>query len=127
MIQLVAGKDFLTLQLQQDAQGWSYVQDPYVKIDAGKVKSFLESIQEIEAEKFASHSSAAADKFGLSDPWFVLTLTPTEGRARQITVTNEGESKANNRYAVAAEVPGVLVLASETAAKMAKKLKDFKE
>ncbi len=126
-IRLAVGDD--TLELRLDEKRWKYSADPYVKIDPKKVKSFLEGIEELQTERFASHSADAAKeaKFALDGPWFTLTLTDSEGEVRRIVVSGEGPDQTKTRYASAKGVRGVLVLSGETAAKMVKKLDDFKE
>jgi len=127
-IKLVAGND--TLELVRSGKSWSCTADAYVRIDPGKVASFLKDISRIEAERFAGYlppDGAASRKFGLTKPWFTLTLSPTEGASRQITVAGKGPERQKSRYALASSVQGTLVISSKTAGKMAVKLADFKQ
>ncbi len=127
-IRLLTGEDTTPLELKRDGNSWTYTADPFVTIDPEKVTSFLEDLEEIQAEKFASHrrpSRADKKRFGLKEAWLTLELTPAEGEARQIIVASKGEDETKNRYATASGFSGVFVLSGETAAKMAKKLKDF--
>jgi len=127
-INLTAGATKLELVRQEDT--WKYTPDPYVDIDGGKIKKFLDDIRLVKAERFASHEPVSDDdakKFGLDKPWFTLSVTDEDGKVRKLTVSNKGADKTANRYAVAADIQGVLVISSETAGKMAVKLKDFKE
>jgi len=124
-IKLVAGSD--TLQLIRDAESWKYTADPYVKIAPSKVEDFLSSIREIRAEKFAAHGKADLKRFALTDPWYTFTLVGTDDKPHQIIVSRKGSDKTANRYAQASGVTGIPIISSETAAKMAVKLDDFKE
>jgi len=127
-ISLTAGAERLELAKQNDR--WQYTADPLVKIDSAKVSNFLNSISQLQADKYAAYAPAGpADdkKFGLDKPWFTLTLTDVDGGSRQLVVSSEGDDKALNRYAREAKVQGVLVISNDQTGKMAVGLKDFKQ
>jgi len=126
-IKITAGKDVLELRRRQDA--WQCAGDAYVDIDAEKVASFLSDVAELKAEQFLTHKTSASDaaKFGMKDRWFTLELTPAEGDATEIVVSNKGPDKAKDRYASSSGAAGVFVLPTKAAQKMAKSLKDFKK
>jgi len=118
------------LELVRQGDGWKCTADPYVDIDGDKVSKFLSDIRQVKVERFASHDPASQEnlkEYGLDKPWFALSVTDAEGGTRELVVSNKGPDKAANRYAIEKQVRGVLVLSSETAAKMAVKLDDFKQ
>ena len=127
-ISLAAGAERLELAKQNDR--WQYTADPLVKIDSAKVSNFLNSISQLQADKYAAYAPAgpADDKrFGLDKPWFTLTLTDVDGGSRQLVVSSEGDDKALNRYAREAKTQGVLVISNDQTGRMAVGLKDFKQ
>ena len=121
-----ADKD--SLELKRDGPNWVYTADPYVKIDAEKVNTFLKDVKEVTAEKFAAHQTPAdVSKFGLAKPWMTVALTDEGGTASRLSVSNEGATKTKDRYAQASTVPGVFVLSASSIDKMTKTLKDFRK
>ena len=117
------------LELRRDGP-WKYTADPYVRIVDRYVKYFFDDIKDLQAEKFATYvppTDSEMKKFALDDPWLTLTLTDTDGVKKQITVSHKGPDSTQTRYALANSIQGVLVISSDIAAKMARKLEDFKE
>ena len=124
-IKVVAGKE--TLELVRKGKTWTYPKDPYVKIDAEKVKSFLDDIKEGKAEKFANYKTRDLSKYRLNKPWFTMDLTDQAGKVLSIVVSHVGAHEIDNRYATASSTEGVLVISADLAGKMVKKLNDFKK
>ncbi len=116
------------LILKRGDEGWSYTEDPYVKIDADKVEDYLEDVKEIKAERFENHKTPEnAARFALNDPWIVLELERKDGEPVQMTVSHKGADKTKNRFAVSNNVEGVFVISADTAEKLAKSLDDLAE
>jgi len=112
-----------TLTLRRDGENWTSPDDRYVKIDAEKIKTFLDDLKDVKAERFVTHRGPHAKKFGLDASRVVVRLTPAEGEPLRLAVSTRGE--AGMLYA-AAEAPGVFLLKAEAADKLTKTLKDFK-
>ena len=127
-IDLQAGP--VSCHLQKQGERWKYTPDPYVRIDAEKVKTFLEDIAEIRLDRFVTHTepdTETLEKYGLDKPWFTLALADDEQQSWRITVSHKGAESLVNRYAVVTGLPGVMLLDSDTAGKLARKLEDFKD
>lgn len=122
-VKLASGDETLDLRKEQDA--WKYVADPYVKIDAEKVISFLKDIKELKAERFLTNKGGDEAKYGLDKPWLKLELTDRDGKKTSLTVSNTGQTATKDRYATASTVPGVMVISADVVGKLGKKLKDF--
>jgi hypothetical protein len=134
-----------TLELVKGQQEWQYPADQFVKVDAAKVKGFLESIKQVQAQRFmpqsdywllgtwASHSQPATKPatstqpadYGLATPETVLELGCKDG-AKVLTISKKGPD-SNGRYASASDIGGVFVVADELVSKVSKNLDDFKK
>lgn len=123
-VKIVSGSE--TLELRKEKEAWTYVSDPYVKIDAEKVKTFLKDIQDLAADKFVSPAGADAAKFGLDKPKLTAEIKSAKGKVYRVSVSPTGPEKSQDRYGSAAGVEGVFVLPSATVDKLTKSLKDFK-
>ena len=115
------------LELQRDGKNWIYATDRHVTIDADKVKTFLDDIKELKAQRFVSYTSADAGKFGLDKPWLTLALTARSGEVMRMTVANEGIDKTSNRYAMVEGLDGIFLLSSDDIGKLSKLPEDFKK
>lgn len=124
-VKVLAGKE--TLEIVRKDKEWKYPKDPYVKIDTDKVESFLDSIKEGKAERFANYRTKDLSKYRLNKPWFTVELTDQAAKVLRIVVSHIGSDKTENRYAIAGGTDGVFVISAELAGKMAKKLNDFKK
>jgi len=125
-IKLTAGKD--SVELKKDGKTWTYTADPYVKIDAGKVDTFLKDVKELSAKGFATHKAPANPaKYGLDKPWLKLDLTDEKGGTVGVVLSHTGATKTKDRYGTASKVQGVFELEASTIEKMSKTLKDFKK
>jgi len=112
------------LELIREGDTWKYPADPYVKIDSEKVKTFLDDLKDLKAERFVTHKGPRAEKFALDAPRVAVRLTPAEGKPLRLAVSTSGEG--GMLYA-AGQTPGVFLLKTAAADKLAKTLKDFKE
>ncbi|MBL7133733.1 MAG: DUF4340 domain-containing protein [Phycisphaerae bacterium] len=117
----------VTLEIVRKGTVWTYPKDPYVKIDAAKVKSFLDDIKKGKAEKFANYETKNLGKYRLDKPWFGIELTDQAGKMLGIEVSHVGAHDTDNRYAITSSTEGVFVISADLAGKMTKKLKDFKK
>ena len=118
--------DSTDIELIREADGWRYKADPYVKIDADKVKTYLETFDGLEAEKWAAHSAPDAKKFGLDKPMVTVVVTPKKGEAVTIVVGGKvGDTE--ERYATITGVAGAAVLPSSKSDKLKTALKDLKK
>lgn len=124
-VKILAGKE--TLEIVRKDKEWKYPKDPFVKIDTDKVESFLNSIKEGKAEKFANYKTKDLSKYRLNKPWFTVELTDQAAKVLRIAVSHIGADETKNRYAIASGTDGVFVISADQAAKMAKKLNDFKK
>ncbi len=127
-IRITTGED--VIELKRTDGVWKYLADPYVKISDKKVLSFVESVEEFSADRFAYHAipdDPGVLKYGLNEPWLVLALTDSAGKLHRITISQKGPRSTRTRYAIVDGTPGVIVLSSDTAGRMAKGLADFKE
>ncbi len=124
-VKITAGED--TLTLDKHGERWSYTADPDVPIDGQKVAEFLETLEELTAEKFASHTKGRPKRFGLDKPWVTVELTGEEGSRIRILVSAKGTHETKNRYATASGIQGVFVLPANLVGKLALRLKDFKK
>ncbi len=124
-IKVLTGKE--TLEIVRKGTVWTYPKDPYVKIDADKVKSFLDDIKNGKADKFANYKTKSLSKYRLNKPWFSLELTDQAGKVLRIVVSHVGVHKTDDRYAMASSTEGVFLISADEAGKMAKKLSDFKK
>ena len=108
--------------------GWKYPDDPNLKIDRGAVRNYLDRIKGVRAIRFVSHEVVPADKFGLKKPkaWLVLELTTKGKETIGISVSRKGSNETENRYASATGTRGVFTISAETAARLARKIGDFK-
>ncbi len=125
-ISIRAGEKPLILKRKDD--GWSYTEDPYVKIEADKVEDYLKDVKEITAEQFETYKTPKnTARFALNDPWIVLELEGEDGKPMQMRVSHKGADKNKNRFAVSNNLEGVFVISAGTAEKLAKSLDDFTE
>ncbi|MDY6913363.1 MAG: DUF4340 domain-containing protein [Planctomycetota bacterium] len=123
-VRIDAGSEKLHLRREKDT--WQCPQDTYVRIDAAKVKSWLEDVQNLTAESFASHRRGDAAKFGLDAPAMTVVVAD-KTTTRTVTVSKTGPKGSKNRYAAATGIEGVFILPGETVKKLTRSLKDFKQ
>ncbi len=124
-VKILAGKETLEIVLKD--KEWKYPKDPFVKIDTDKVESFLDGIKEGQAERFANYKTKDLSKYRLNKPWFTVELTDQDAKVLRIVVSHIGADNTANRYAIAGGTDGVFIISADLAAKMAKKLDDFKK
>lgn len=117
-----------TLELKRDGSSWTYTKDPYVKLDAEKVKAFLDECAKIEADKFVTNRKPKDLKqYGLDKPWLVLELTDEAGHRTTLWVSYTGITKDKDRYAMTSAGAGVMSLPASAMATLARTLKDFRQ
>lgn len=119
-----AGK---TLEFAGKGDNWQYSGDAFVKIDAGKVRVFLESVASTVAGKFVSHKSSDSGKFGCDRPEVLLEIRLGTNHARQLRVSSRGPKGSEGRYATVDGIEGVFVLDADKVAGFVKSLNDFKK
>ncbi|MFB3891222.1 MAG: DUF4340 domain-containing protein [Phycisphaerae bacterium] len=112
-----------SLELQREGDKWSLVGDEYVKIDTAKVTAYLGDLAALKAERFLSHKSADAAKYGLDKPALTVELTTAKG-VLKLSVA-KGDEKSTVRPAMTTATEGVFELTSATADRLAKTWKDF--
>lgn len=118
--------DSTDIELIREADGWRYKADPYVKIDADKVKTYLETFDGLEADKWAAHSAPDAKKFGLDKPMVTVVVAPKKGEAVTIVVGGK-VGDTDDRYATITGVAGAAVLPSSKCDKLKTELKGLKK
>lgn len=117
-----------SVTLKRADEGWTYTPDPYVKIDADKVATFLKDIAELKTDRYVKNATPTDLKeFGLDKPWLRLEMVDQAGKNISLTVSYTGKTTDKDRYAVSTSTPGVLLLPAETIDKFAKTLQDFKK
>jgi hypothetical protein len=125
-IRLAAGAD--SLEIHKDGKAWAYPADAYVKIDETKVETYLKDLASVTIDKFVAQKTPAdLKKYGLDKPWLTLELTDKAGAKSSLTVSNEGQDKTKDRYALASTVQGVFLVPAASIEKLGKKLVDFKK
>lgn len=122
-VRIVTPKE--TVELKKDADKWTLQADPYVKIDAQQVKSYLAQLQGLLAERFVSTRNEDPEKAGLKEP--ALTVELSAGDKKLTLTIGKGQDKATSRPAASSGVQGVFELSSATAEGLVKTWKDFQE
>ncbi len=125
-VRVVSYSGSVTLKRADD--GWTYTPDPYVKIDADKVATFLKDVAELKTDRYVKNATPTNLKeFGLDKPWLRLEMVDQAGKHISLTVSYAGKTTDKDRYAVSTSTPGVLLMPAEAIDKLAKTLKDFKK
>jgi len=115
-----------TLELRAEGDQWKYAADPYVKIDAAKVITFLNEIHSGRADVFVEHKTVNTDGYRLNKPWFTFEVSFKDGRTLRIVVSHTGVSDKTNRFATATGTEGVFAIPAKLAGKMITTLDAFK-
>ena len=121
---LTAGR---TLELQRTKDDWTYTTDRFVKIDPEKVKSYLDGLKDLQAERFAAHTDRQATGFGLDKPWITVEFKPRKGKVVRLKVSATGPKDTASRHASVTGTVGVFVLPPDVVGKLQKALNDFKK
>jgi len=108
---------------------WKYPGDPDLKIDPDKVSDFLADVGTLRALRFVVHEKANLSQYKLdeSGAWLVVDLAAKNQRKIRVIVSPRGSDETKNRFATADGVQGVFTVSAESAAKLARKLADFKK
>jgi hypothetical protein len=121
-IKITAAK---TLEFVRQQQEWKYPADSFVKIDAEKVKGFLDGVKQVQAQKFMPTPTTQPADYSLETPEIVIELG-VKGDPKRLTISKKGPD-AGGRYASASGVQGVFVVSGELVSKMSRNLDDFKK
>lgn len=76
-----------TLEFDKQGDKWVYLSDPYLQIDAAKVKTYLTSLRGAKAEKFVAYSAKGnlAD-YGLNSPLCKAQITLDSGKVLNLVI-----------------------------------------
>ena len=127
-IGIAAGQDRAALKRRED--NWVCTSDRNVKIDSKKVAAFLKDLRTLRAERFYTHTPLTGEeikRLGFDKPWMTLTLQRSGAKPLELTLSNKGLDKTDNRFARAGSAAGAFVIAAADLAKITKTLKDFEE
>ncbi len=116
-----------TFELKRTKDEWTYTTDRFVKIDPEKVKTYLDDVKDLQAEKFVAHTDRQATGFGLDKPQITVELTPRKGKVVRLKVSATGPQDTSQRHASVTGTVGVFVLSADVVAKLQKVLDDFKK
>lgn len=114
-----------TLELRRLAGQWACPDDPHMRPNDRKVEDYIRECNWLRCDRFVSHSSADAPKYGLDKPAGVVEFTSASGAKYRIAVAAGGPG--SNRFGSATGVEGVFVLSREAVATLLKAAADFRE
>jgi len=118
-IRIVQGGDE-PIVLQRDGDRWVVADDPYARVNVAAVGKYLDGIRQLEAQEYLADSVAHLDRFGLHAPWLTVELTDGDGEVRRIAVADHGpDESTQTRYATAGGVDVVMLISTDTVAKLA--------
>jgi len=116
-----------TLELRRQAGHWVCPADPHMRLDDRKVEDYIRQCDWLQCERFVSHSSAHAAKYGLDKPSVAVEFVPASGPTYRFAVAAAGPQGSASRYASASGVEGVFLLSQEAVKGLSKTAADFKE
>jgi len=117
-----------SLRFRRSGDVWRYESDPFVKIDAQKIREFFTELAKIKAQRFVSYRAKPdLRRFGLDRPAMSLSVTSETGRTVRLNIARTGPIGTPGMYASSSEVPGVFILAPEAGTKIKKSLGDFQK
>ena len=120
--------DKLAMEFSRAGDVWRYAQDRFIKIEAKKVKQFLEQLAGIKAERFVDYGKKPdLKRFGLDKPALIILVKTETGKAIRLAISRTGPVATRGHYASSSEVPGVFVLTPSAKTRMTKGLKDFRK
>ena len=113
-----------TVELKKDHTAWTLTGDPYVKIDAAKVISYMVELGNLKAQRFLTTDDSQADNHGLKEPALKVELTTSGGKTLSLAV-GKGQENSAVRPAASNSARGVFELPSATVDRLVKTWKDF--
>lgn len=118
--------DKLSMEFSRAGDVWRYAQDRFIKIDATKVKQFLDQLAAIKAERFVHYGDKPELKrYGLDKPAMTILVKTEAGKSIRLAISRTGPVATRGHYATSSEVPGVFVLTPSAKTRMTMSLKDF--
>jgi hypothetical protein len=120
--------DKLSMEFSRAGDVWRYTQDRFIKIDAKRVKEFLEQLAAIRAERFVYYGDKPELKrYGLDKPAMTILVKTEAGKSIRLAISRTGPVATRGHYATSSEVPGVFVLTPSAKTRMTMSLKDFQK
>ena len=120
--------DKVSMGFSRAGDVWGYTQDRFIKIDAKKVKGFLEQLAAIKAERFVHYGDKPELKrYGLDKPTMTILVKTEAGKSIRLAISRTGPVATRGHYATSSEVPGVFVLTPSAKTRMTMSLKDFQK
>lgn len=125
-IRISAGKK---LELTRTADGWAYPADAYLSIDAGKVKTWLENLAKLKAQRFAAYelTPQRRKQAGLDKPALTVELDRADGSTVRLAVSGDGPAGMGERFAAVSGLDAVAVLSAADVATLTKTREDFQK
>ncbi len=112
------------LEFVKKGDAWTYLPDPYLQVDAAKVRQWLISLATAKAVRYVSHDAASLAEAGLDQPRYQAEVTLEDGRTIRLIV---GEPADSGRHlATVAGTGAIFELAAPTAAQLQRPLTFFK-
>lgn len=81
-----------TLEFIKKGDKWTYVADPFVQIDAGKIKEWLGLVNSTRAERFVAYHMEDPAGFGLDKPLYEVEVTQDNGKTTKLVVAKPTDS-----------------------------------
>ncbi len=80
------------LEFIKKGDKWTYLADPFVQIDAAKVKEWLGQFASIRAERFIAYNMKEPAGYGLDKPLYEAEVTLASGKTVKLIVAKATES-----------------------------------
>jgi hypothetical protein len=80
------------LEFARKGDKWTYVADPFVQIDAAKVKEWLGLLNGTRADRFVAYNMQNPADFGLDKPLYEVEVTRASGQTMKLVVAKPTES-----------------------------------
>ncbi len=81
-----------SLEFVKKGDKWTYLADPFVQIDAAKVKEWLGQFSTVRAERFVAYNMQEPGGFGLDKPLYDAEVTLANGKATRLIVAKPTDS-----------------------------------
>jgi hypothetical protein len=80
------------LEFTKKGDKWTYTADPFVQIDAAKVKEWLGLLNGTRADRFVAYNMQNPADFGLDKPLYEVEVTQASGQTMKLLVARPTES-----------------------------------
>jgi hypothetical protein len=80
------------LEFVRKGEQWTYLADPFVQVDAAKVKEWLNLLRNTRAERYIAFNMQEVGGFGLDKPLYEAEVTLANGKSLKLIVAKPTES-----------------------------------